>query len=109
MAIVSLKIGERFYKFSCPDGQENHMRNLAENLDARADQLIKKVGYMQEGQLLAMLCLVLAEEKSKLEKNTNIVVLDEAKKQLSEKINNLAIKINGLVADLNKLTQENKE
>lgn len=109
MAVVSLKIGERFYKFSCPDGQENHMRHLAEGLDVRANQLIKKVGYMQEGQLLAMLCLFLAEEKSKLEHNTNAVVIDETKKQLSEKINNLVAKINGLVADLNELTQEQKD
>ena len=109
MAIVSLKIGERFYKFSCPDGQENHMRNLAAGLDSRANQLIKTVGYMQEGQLLAMLCLVLAEEKSKLEKNTNAIVLDETNKQLSEKINNLANKINGFVSDLNELIKENKD
>ena len=64
---------------------------------------------MQEGQLLAMLCLFLAEEKSKLEKNTNAAVMDETKKQLTEKINNLTIKINGLVSDLNELTQGNKD
>ena len=109
MAVVSLKIGERFYKFSCLDGQENYMKNLAENLDQRATQLIKKVGYMQEGQLLAMLCLFLAEEKSKLEKNTNAQILDETTKQVSDKINHLTTKINRLVADLKELTQEQKD
>ena len=109
MASVSLKIGERFYKFSCADGQENYMRELAENLDVRAAQLIKTLGFMQEGQLLAMLCLLLAEEKSKLEKSTNAIALDETTKQIAEKINNLATKINGVVSDLELLTQEKDE
>ncbi len=100
MAIVSLKIGEKFYKFSCADGQENYMRGLAENLDARAAQLIKSLGFMQEGQLLAMLCLLLAEEKSQLEKKTNVAVLDETRKDITERINNLSTKIAGLATDL---------
>ena len=32
MAVVSLKIGDRFYKFSCNDGQETHMWELAISL-----------------------------------------------------------------------------
>ncbi len=106
MAIVSLKIGEKFYKFSCADGQENYMRGLAENLDARAAQLIKNIGFMQEGQLLAMLCLLLAEEKSQLEKKTNAAVLDESSKDITERINNLSAKIAGLAADLQALATE---
>lgn len=109
MAIVSLKIGERFYKFSCADGQENYMRGLAEGLDARASQLIKTVGFMQEGQLLAMLCLLLAEEKTKLERNTNAGVMDESAKLLADRINNLAAKINSLSQDLSNLTTEQKK
>ncbi len=104
MAIVNLKIGEKFYKFSCADGQENYMRGLAENLDARAGQLIKSIGFMQEGQLLAMLCLLLAEEKSQLEKNTNAAVLDENRKEIAERLNNLSAKIAGLAADLQQLS-----
>lgn len=107
MAIVSLKIGEKFYKFSCADGQENYMRGLAENLDLRATQLIKSIGFMQEGQLLAMLCLLLAEEKSQLEKNTNAALLDESNKEIAERLNNLATKITGLAQDLTILSQEN--
>ena len=109
MAIVSLKIGERFYKFSCADGQENYMRALAENLDARAAQLIKSLGFMQEGQLLAMMCLILAEEKNKLERTTNAVVLDESAKELAERIQNIAAKISATAQDLNALVTNPKE
>lgn len=62
MAVVSLNIGGRFYKFSCNDGQEGHMRELAYILDKKAEQLQKTLGFMQEGQLLAMLSLLLAQE-----------------------------------------------
>ena len=41
MAVVSLKIGGRYYKFSCADGQESYMASLAESLDARAEKLLK--------------------------------------------------------------------
>ena len=46
MAIVSLKIGGRYYKFSCNDGQEMHMRELADGLDKKAESLIKSIGFM---------------------------------------------------------------
>ncbi len=100
MAVVSLKIGGRFYKFSCNDGQEVHMRELADMLDKRADQLTKSIGFMQEGQLLAMICLLLAEEKNQLEKATNAEMLEQSETQVTESLQNLASKINALAESL---------
>lgn len=100
MAIVSLKIGGCFYKFSCNDGQEAHMRELAEDLDKRAEKLTKSIGFMQENQLLAMICLLLAEEKNKLEKATNAEMLEQTEEQLAECLQNLAIKIDGLAESI---------
>ena len=82
MAVVSLKIGGRYYKFSCADGQENYMASLAEHLDNRAEKLLKSIGYMQEGQLLAMLCLLLAEEKSQIEKTHKLDLICKIKNRL---------------------------
>ncbi len=102
MAVVSLKIGGRFYKFSCNDGQEAHMRELADGLDKKAEQLLKNIGFMQEGQLLAMICLLLAEEKAQLQKNTEVVsgVPVEVQDKLVEAISHLAVKINVLAENL---------
>lgn len=100
MAVVSLKIGGRFYKFSCADGQEAYMASLAENLDARAEKLLKSIGFMQEGQLLAMLCLLLAEEKSQLEKNTQVETFVENQRQIVSSLNNLSAKIISLADGL---------
>ncbi len=100
MAVVSLKIGGRFYKFSCADGQEAYMTALGENLDKRAEQLLKNIGFMQEGQLLAMLCLLLAEEKGQLEKSADMSMLVENQKQIADSLNSLAARISVLADDL---------
>lgn len=102
MAVVSLKIGGRFYKFSCNDGQEAHMRELADGLDKKAEQLLKSIGFMQEGQLLAMICLLLAEEKAHLQKSVENAsgMPAETRDELVEAIGNLAVKINMLAENL---------
>lgn len=107
MAVVSLKIGGRYYKFSCADGQESYMASLAENLDARAEKLLKTIGFMQEGQLLAMLCLLLAEEKGQVEKNSQTGPYLENQRQVVDLIHNLTMKVNSLTESLSlKKTEE---
>ena len=100
MAVVSLKIGNGFYKFSCADGQEEHMRALAAELDQRAEALTKSLGFMQQNQMLAMICLLLAQEKNKLEKETNAELLEKSETVMAESLNNLASKITLLAENL---------
>ncbi|MDD3669334.1 MAG: cell division protein ZapA [Alphaproteobacteria bacterium] len=100
MAIVSLKIGGRFYKFSCNDGQEIHMRELADIVDKKAEQLTKSIGFMQEGQMLAMICLLLAEEKNKMERQGGVEGLETIQTQLAEHIAAMAGKVSALADSL---------
>lgn len=100
MAIVSVKIGPGTYRFSCADGQETHMKKLATDLNTRAEQLIKTLGFMAENQLLAMICLLLAEEKDKLEKETNAEILEQSQTHITESLRNLALKIETLAENL---------
>lgn len=102
MAVVSLKIGGRFYKFSCADGQEAYMASLADTLDKRAEGLLKSIGFMQEGQLLAMLCLLLAEEKNKLEKSVQGEAFADLQKSLLTSLTGLTDRINSLSDSLEK-------
>lgn len=62
MAIVNLKIADYTYKISCADGQEAHIMALADAMNQKADKLIKALGYIPEGQLLAMICILTAQE-----------------------------------------------
>ncbi len=100
MAVVSLKIGKQFYKFSCNDGQEVHMRELAAGLDKRAEQLTKSIGFMQENQLLAMICLLLAEEKSKLEKTVSTETPETTLLPVVEALTALTTQVNQMTESL---------
>lgn len=102
MAVVSLNIAGRFYRFSCNDGQEAHMKHLATLLNEKAKQLMTSMGEMQETQLLVLMCLLLEEDiyntnKQMLSKDqaSDITQEDTIKdiKPISEKIDTLINKV----------------
>ena len=62
MAIVNLKIADYTYKISCADGQEGHIMALADAMNQKAAKLVQALGYIPEGQLLAMICILTAQE-----------------------------------------------
>lgn len=62
MAQVTLKINDRSYEMSCDDGQEDHLRKLAEHVDDRMRQLASSVGQVGEARLLIMASLLIADE-----------------------------------------------
>lgn len=97
MAVVSLKIGDGFYKFSCPDGQEGAMREWADELDKRAAALTKSIGHMNEGQLLAIMCMMLVAEKKRASDEHAVGATIE---QIAQSIQNLALKVNVMAESL---------
>ena len=46
----------------CEDGQEGRLIELGRIVDARARQILDKIGPLQESALLATLCIVLVDE-----------------------------------------------
>ena len=46
----------------CEDGQESRLIELGKMVDARARQILDKIGPLPENALLATLCIVLADE-----------------------------------------------
>ncbi len=62
MTQISLTINDRAYDVTCDDGQEEHLRKLAEHLDERVRDLAVAVGQVGEGRLLVMASLVVADE-----------------------------------------------
>ncbi len=46
----------------CEDGQEHRLIELGKMVDARARQILDKIGPLPENSLLATLCIVLADE-----------------------------------------------
>ena len=63
MAQVTLQIDKRSYDVACDDGQEDHLRALASDLDARVQKLRKSMGDNVEAmRLLVMAALFLEDE-----------------------------------------------
>lgn len=90
MAIVNLKIADYSYKISCADGQESHIMALADAMNKKATKLIQALGYIPEGQLLAMICILTAQEgyQAKTTQTSSDELANTAQQidQLSERI-----------------------
>ena len=62
MSVVSIPIVNKNYPMGCEDGQEHRLIELGKMVDARARQILDKIGPLPESSLLATLCIVLADE-----------------------------------------------
>ena len=77
MANVNIKFNGKDFLLSCEDGQEEHLEELAENLNKRFSELKLSLGNIGENKLLLI---------------TSITVMDEyfeTKKKIDEKIKEL--------------------
>lgn len=66
MAEVEIRIAGRRYDLACRDGEENHLRAIAEIVDAKTVEAAKAVGGMSEAKLLLLAALLLADELNDL-------------------------------------------
>ena len=62
MAEVTLTIAGRNYAIACRDGEEAHLRALAERVDRKASEARIAVGDTSEPRLLLFSALLLADE-----------------------------------------------
>jgi cell division protein ZapA len=62
MANVSVAINGRTYDLTCNDGQEQHLKELANDIARRVDDLVKTVGQAGESRLMLMVSLLIADE-----------------------------------------------
>ncbi len=62
MSVVSIPIVNKNYPMGCEDGQEMRLIELGRRVDARAREILDKIGPLPENSLLATLCIVLADE-----------------------------------------------
>ncbi|MDD4556701.1 MAG: cell division protein ZapA [Alphaproteobacteria bacterium] len=107
MAQVTITINSREYAIVCEDGQESRIIKLSQVLDEKAKQ-IGGTTQVNEGMLLAMVGLLLADEltetKKKLETSSQsekeTELLKEQDKLVAEEINSLTKKINSIVNSL---------
>lgn len=64
MAQVTVTINNRPYEIACDDGQEAHLRRLADYVDNRVEELVASIGQVGDARLLVMVSLLIADELS---------------------------------------------
>jgi cell division protein ZapA len=63
MSILDIRINNRSYQIACDDGQENHVRGLARDLDSTVKDLGSRMGgQVADGTLLVLTALMLSDE-----------------------------------------------
>ncbi|MDP3173258.1 cell division protein ZapA [Phenylobacterium sp.] len=62
MAQVTIEVNGRPYAVGCADGQEQHLRELAEIFDRQVRQVSQDMGQLGDTRLLLMGALLLADE-----------------------------------------------
>lgn len=92
MSVVSIPIVNKNYPMGCEDGQEGRLIELGKMVDARAREILDKIGPLPESSLLATLCIVLADEVNSKPK-TIPAVDDEDLKEILARIRAIKNKI----------------
>ena len=121
MSNVSIKFNGKDYLLSCDDGQEDNLKDLADNLNKKFDELKSNLGNIGENKLLLISSIKIIDDYYALSKQ--IKLKKEEFSNLSEKFKELRSlvidykkdkdnEINNLREDLNKfksMADENKE
>lgn len=101
MGKVTVTVNGHAYDFTCDDGQEGHLRAMAELVDRRVQDLGRATGQAGEQRLLVMVALLLADELSeayrRLEGRGEMTPAqsEKALSEVARKLEQLAAKLQG--------------
>ena len=91
MPLVNVMVNGRAYTIACDDGEEDHLRELAATVDAKAREVLSSVGQVGDTRLLLMAALLMADEHHAAISNLNAsaeagAALDSARSALENRV-----------------------
>jgi cell division protein ZapA len=72
MKLVMITLNGRTYEIACEEGQEDHVRALAADIDGRIAGLVRTIGQVGEARLLVLASLLVADELAEARARTAI-------------------------------------
>jgi len=63
MPLVNVMVNNRAYTIACDEGEEEHLKALAAEVDAKVRELLGSVGQVGDQRLILMSALLLADER----------------------------------------------
>ena len=92
MANVNIKFNNKDYLLSCDDGQEDNLKELANHLDSKYNELKKNLGNIGENKLLLITAIKIVDDYFDLFKKTKNTKVDFEKLSIKFKeLKSLAI------------------
>ena len=62
MPLVNVMVNNRAYTIACDEGEEEHLKELAQHVDAKAREVLASVGQVGDARMLLMAALLIADE-----------------------------------------------
>lgn len=62
MPLVNVMVNSRAYTIACDEGEEDHLKALAQDVDGKVRELLSSVGQVGDQRLILMAALLLADE-----------------------------------------------
>ncbi|MBW4329381.1 cell division protein ZapA [Stakelama sp. CBK3Z-3] len=90
MAEVSLQVAGRTHIVACRDGEEAHLRHLAERLERHSDTAVRASGNGSPERVLLLIALILADELTEMERNPPQGLSPELLVRLAERLESVA-------------------
>lgn len=92
MPVVSVTIGTRQFQLACGEGQEGHVRSLADKITQRIRRLAEEANTSNEGLLLAMAAMMSEDELAEVKKSGVQIEhdQDETDAALADALNNIS-------------------
>lgn len=66
MGQVTVTIAEKIYRIACDDGQEDHLRSLAAEVDAKIGEMRKGFGEIGDNRLTVMAAITFLDEREEM-------------------------------------------
>ncbi len=62
MPLVNVMVNQRAYTIACDEGEEEHLRDLAQHVDGKVRELLETVGQVGDGRLILMAALLITDD-----------------------------------------------
>jgi cell division protein ZapA len=62
MPLVNVMVNGRAYTIACDEGEEEHLKGLAAQVDAKAREVLSSVGQVGDARMMLMAALLMADE-----------------------------------------------
>jgi cell division protein ZapA len=66
MPLVNVMVNSRAYTIACDEGEDEHLKQLAAVVDAKAREVLSSVGQVGDARMLLMAALLIADEHNEL-------------------------------------------